>query len=93
MWWISTYAGGPLSSIIVVVLYRRGAGSPLGVVVAPVFPVLSLPLAGGGLLGLWAWTRCPFEPLIILILLTLTLRPDLKPFYKHYNTQEYIKVG
>ena len=34
-------------------LYRRGAGSPLGVVVAPVFPVLSLPLVDVVLPGLF----------------------------------------
>jgi hypothetical protein len=43
-----------LASVAVAALYRRGTGSPLGVVVAPVFPVLSLPLVDVVLPGLYA---------------------------------------
>ena len=47
-------------------LCRRGAGSPLGVVVAPVFPVLSLLFVGVGLPGLCAWAHCPSGGTLLL---------------------------
>ena len=44
-WW-------PLTSSAVGALCRRGAGSPLGVIVAPIFPIPSLLLVGVGSLSL-----------------------------------------
>ena len=75
---ISTYIGGLLAFIAVAALYRRSAGSPLGVVVAPIFLVLSLPLVDVVLLGLYAQAYYLFGKASLLIyVLILSVCPSL----------------
>ena len=75
---ISTYIGGLLASIAVAVLYWRGTGSPLGVIVTSIFPVLSLPLIDIVLLGLYIQAYYLFgEALLLIYILTFGVYPSL----------------
>ena len=64
---IFTYIGGLLASIAVAVLYWCGAGSLLSVVVASIFPVLSLPLVDIILPGLYTQVYYLFSEASLLI--------------------------
>ena len=75
---ISTYIGGLLASVAVAALYRRSTGSPLSVVVAPIFPVLSLPLVDVVLPGLYTQAYCLFGKASLLVyILILSICPSL----------------
>ena len=64
---ISTYISGLLASIAVVTLYWHSARSPLIVIVAPIFPVLSLLLVDVVLPGLYTQAYCLFSKAFLLV--------------------------
>ena len=75
---IFTYISGLLASVTVAALYQRSAGSLLSIIVAFIFPVLSLPLIGVVLSSLYAQVHCLFSKASLLIyVLVLSIYPSL----------------